>query len=155
MIKFSLARLDREPIELEGVEPPEFLGLEPDDPLTSCGPVSYRLGVDKVSGGALIRGECRGEVSGICGRCLEPVVRKVEAPDIELFLELDGSGDEVDISEDIREELAAELPMNLLCSDDCRGLCPVCGANRNRQSCNCSAPESGSGAWSALDNLKL
>ena len=45
----------------------------------------------------------------------------------------------VDISEEIRAEMLLELPMTLLCSDDCAGLCPVCGANLNDGDCGHAA----------------
>ena len=44
--------------------------------------------------------------------------------------------------------------MNLLCDDDCPGLCPECGVDLNKEQCKCKGP-SGSLAWSALDDLKL
>ena len=93
-------------------------------------------------------------LSGLCGRCLEPVEEEVSADNICLFLEI-GDEEEMDISEDIRSEMLLALPMTLLCSDDCRGLCPVCGANRNRTVCGCEPPAAGPSCWDALDDLKL
>ena len=57
----------------------------------------------------------------------------------------------IDITSDIRDELLIELPMNPLCDDECKGLCPVCGVNRNRKECRCT--QSGNLAWSALDGI--
>jgi len=153
MIKFSVPRLEKEDIELIGTEPPEFLGLEPGDALTCSGPVEYHLTVQGVSGGALVRGICRSQVSGICGRCLAPVDRTIEADGIELYLEIEDGVDELDISEDVREELALELPMNLLCKDDCKGLCPHCGADLNKKACSCR--KGNAEAWNAFSDLKL
>ena len=63
---------------------------------------------------------------------------------------------ELDITEDVRNEMLIELPINLLCRDDCRGLCPKCGVNLNEVACGCR-PEGGAEAspWSALDGLSL
>ncbi len=155
MIKFSAARLDREPIELSGTEAPEFIGLPEEDEFTVESPMSYDLIVRKVSGGALVSGTCEVQLSGTCGRCLENTVFTVSADDIELFYDLDEHGEELDISEDIREELLLNLPMNILCDEDCAGLCHDCGCNLNKKSCKCSSGASGSLAWSALDDLKL
>ena len=154
MIKFSVARLEKEPIELTGSEPAEFLEIEPGELLAVSAPVEYDLKLKAVSGGALIEGRVSTELSGICGRCLEPVTRHVKNDSICLFLEL-GDQDEMDISEEIRAEMLLELPMTLLCSDDCAGLCPVCGCNLNKPSCNCAEPPSGPSCWDALDNLQL
>ena len=154
MIKFSAARLEKESIELSGSEPAEFLDLSADDLYEVVSEIDYDLLVKKVSGGALVSGNCRVIVASECGRCLEPVEVEIAAEDIEMFLDLDEYGDEIDISEDIRCELLLEFPMNLLCDDDCPGLCPECGVNLNEEQCKCKGP-SGSLAWSALDDLKL
>ena len=81
---------------------------------------------------------------------------------MQLFVEL-GDEEFVDITEDIRAELLINLPANLLCSDDCAGLCPVCGANKNIQECDCviesddfeSSADDEPSPWDALDKLKL
>ena len=57
MIRFSVARLEKEPIELVGSEPAEFLEIESSDLLTVCAPVAYDLVVKSVSGGALVEGK--------------------------------------------------------------------------------------------------
>jgi len=45
--------------------------------------------------------------------------------------------EKIDLGEVIREQLYLALPMKPLCQEQCKGLCPVCGANRNRETCNC------------------
>ena len=45
------------------------------------------------------------------------------------------SGDELDLEPLARDAVLLELPLAPLCSEDCRGLCPVCGANRNTEPC--------------------
>ncbi len=154
MIRFSVARLEKEPIELVGEEPAEFLEIEPSELLTVSAPVHYDLVVKAVSGGALVEGEIGTELTGVCGRCLTPVTREIANDRICLFLEL-GDADEIDISEELRSELLLELPMTLLCSEECRGLCPECGCNRNTTRCNCKGTSAGPSCWDALDNLKL
>ena len=155
MIKFSVSRLDKEPIELCGSEDKDFISLPEGDAYTVISPLEYQLNVMKVSGGALVTGHCSTEISGICGRCLDDVVCELAAEDIELFIDLENCGEEVDISEDIREELLINLPMNLLCDEDCAGLCSECGMNLNKKECTCKEKSSGSLAWSALDDLNI
>jgi uncharacterized protein len=46
-------------------------------------------------------------------------------------------GDEVDLAPLLREAMILSLPTVPLCSDECRGLCPHCGANRNVGRCGC------------------
>jgi uncharacterized protein len=43
----------------------------------------------------------------------------------------------IDLGEVVREQLYLALPMKPLCREDCKGLCPVCGVNRNRETCTC------------------
>ena len=47
------------------------------------------------------------------------------------------SEDHLDLSDDSRESLLLELPAKILCSENCRGLCPRCGANLNEGKCDC------------------
>jgi len=51
------------------------------------------------------------------------------------------SGDSVEIDDFIREILVMNMPNKILCSDECKGLCSVCGANLNDVDCKCSSGE--------------
>lgn len=51
------------------------------------------------------------------------------------------SGDEIDLTEPIRQQVVLGLPMKALCKADCAGLCPICGGNRNDQACTCVKTE--------------
>src|SRR5579883_376671 len=59
----------------------------------------------------------------------------------------------IDVLADIRDALILAIPMKNLCREDCKGLCPTCGKNRNREKCDCSENQEASGAWSALKGL--
>jgi uncharacterized protein len=93
-----------------------------------------------------------------CSRCLEPLLARIgpevdvrllpmprarQGEQVELAaddLEVDFYvGDELDIGGLIRSETDLALPMKPLCRPDCRGLCPVCGGNRNVTDCRCEA----------------
>ncbi len=156
MIRFSISRLEKEPIELAGEEPAEWLELPEDGILRAVSPVSYRLLAQKVAGGgALVDGKAAVKVAGECGRCLEPVEMEVVNDKIHLFYELPDE-DELDITEDVRAEIMLELPVNPLCSEDCPGLCPTCGKDLNEGPCNCRpAPPPEDNRWGTLDQLKL
>ena len=85
MIKLSVARLEKEPIELVGDEPAEWLEIEPSELLSVTAPVHYDLLAKAVSGGALVEGKVRTSLSVTCGRCLEPVSCDVENSGVCLF----------------------------------------------------------------------
>jgi uncharacterized protein len=49
--------------------------------------------------------------------------------------------DRIDLGEMVREQMHLALPLRRLCREDCRGLCPSCGVNRNTGSCDCQPTE--------------
>jgi uncharacterized protein len=53
----------------------------------------------------------------------------------------------------VREVIVLDAPMSPLCRDECQGLCPECGVDRNVESCACVAAVADS-PWIALDQLK-
>lgn len=162
MITFTIGLLEKQDIFLKGNEPAELLELQDDLMFEASAPVEYDLKVQKVSEGALVSGRVFTKLTGACGRCLEFTEIEVSAEDIEIFVEL-GADELIDITEDIRAELLLNLPANLLCSDDCKGLCSVCGINLNRNTCDCvhedfdssESSDDEPSPWDALDGLKL
>ncbi len=98
------------------------------------------------------RGQCRrclgdatGEVTASVREVYEP------ASDGEETYALDGS--RVDLALLVRDAVLLGLPPAPLCNDGCRGLCPVCGANRNETRCGCAASQPDP-RWAALDTLR-
>lgn len=61
-------------------------------------------------------------------------------------------GDEVDVTEPVRQNLLLELPMKPVCRPDCRGLCPSCGKNWNEGRCQCEK-EIGDPRFAVLKSL--
>lgn len=55
----------------------------------------------------------------------------------------------IDLGEDVRQFLLLSVPVKLLCKEDCKGLCPSCGTNLNRNQCSCSANDVDP-RWAAL-----
>ncbi|NLJ60700.1 MAG: DUF177 domain-containing protein, partial [Firmicutes bacterium] len=51
------------------------------------------------------------------------------------------TGDVVDISKEVSAHLALSLPIQLVCSSECKGLCPVCGKDLNDGDCACPDEE--------------
>ena len=49
--------------------------------------------------------------------------------------------DTLDITDIVRENILAELPLKILCVEDCQGLCPKCGKNLNQGQCDCDLHE--------------
>ena len=103
---------------------------------------------------------CR--VTSRCAKCLTPVEKEIEADIDAMFVRepdpadpdqflLDGYRFE---SDDLaREALIPALPMRFLCREDCRGLCPICGANRNTAPCTCQEGGERQSPFTALSHL--
>ncbi len=60
----------------------------------------------------------------------------------------------IELEDILREQVLLALPMQRVCSDVCKGICPVCGKNRNETTCDCKI-ESTDDRWGALRNLRL
>jgi uncharacterized protein len=58
----------------------------------------------------------------------------------------------VELGDVLREHVLLSLPMQRVCREDCKGICPVCGRNRNQVSCGCQ-PHMADDRWSALKNI--
>ncbi len=104
-------------------------------------------------------GFVRATWEGDCRRCLKRAVGVVEGEVHELFepdpVEGESYGlrhDEVDLEPLARETVVLELPQAPLCREDCLGLCPDCGVDRNEGTCSCEPALDP--RWSVLDELR-
>jgi len=61
---------------------------------------------------------------------------------------------EVDITDSIRQSLLLAVPYKKTCREDCKGLCPTCGANLNKEQCTC-VNEKSDPRWDALKNISF
>lgn len=120
-----------------------------------------------------LNGRLNTQVEAPCARCLKPVRWAIETEFSERFVpavswrseelhelsqdDLDLAvfdGEAVNIDEVVREEILLAVPGHLLCSEECKGLCPVCGVDRNSNSCQCESKSSDS-RWEILKELRL
>jgi uncharacterized protein len=121
----------------------------------------------------LVRGNLSGHLDLACGRCLEPFTApaaidfdlllvpgppKTGAEDEELSqsdLDVDYyTGEIVDLESLLREQIILMMPLKPLCDETCKGLCPHCGANLNRETCTCPADAVNS-PFARLAKLKI
>ena len=63
-------------------------------------------------------------------------------------------GDQIDLVPAVREAVLLELPDDVLCREECAGICPVCGIDRNQGTCECDTTVRDD-RWAALDQLRL
>ena len=134
-------------------EASEFAAADGD--LRIKAPVELELEVRKDAKKVRLVGQVRTSLSVDCSRCLDPfevpVATEFDAlylpaadhtggPDDEVDVEDLGvsfyENDTIDLGQLMREQFYLALPMKPLCQPACKGLCPVCGINRNRESCD-------------------
>jgi uncharacterized protein len=98
--------------------------------------VTLDLRLEAVMDGVLVSGAVHAAVRAECGRCLGPVDDAIDVDVQELFAydEMPGeedvatlSGDFIDFEPVVRDAVVLALPLNPVCAEDCRGLCPGCG----------------------------
>ena len=170
-IRFDAARSEpvsfRESIE---VSAQELEGLD----LLGVGPVDFRGTVTFSDPDFVLHGGLRYEQTVACNRCLKPVVVPGEAERDLMIVErarprsagsdedelaesdlgvLEVMGDSFETRPLVLEQVALGVPMKPLCREDCRGLCPVCGIDRNEESCDCET-RTGDPRWAGLAALR-
>jgi uncharacterized protein len=164
MLKVDLGRLHRERrVELEA-------GLEPDvlewprAGTRFVQPLEVRLEAQQAGSDVVVRGLFDVEVEMACRRCLRQVRVRVEEPFTLLFREGAEAGEsedvyplpadrDLDLLEPLREHVLLAVPELTLCDEACRGLCPVCGLNRNEGTCECTVSDKDP-RWATLRRLQ-
>jgi len=133
---------------------------ETDVPVDALATVNVTL--QSFVGGLHVRGTVAAPWQGTCRRCSLPVLGVAEVAVRERFVdELKEDDDEVylivndfiDLAPLVHDAIFLELPLAPLCREDCQGLCPVCGIDRNEATCQCQQP--GDPRWATLESLRF
>ncbi len=160
---FAIADMEREPIRFSVALPPEAIDFG--DETRQVGDLAAEgraevlhehRGPKEIVSDIRLKGSLHGTFEAPCARCVEPVQHEVSCDFDLLFrpLGVDAGGSEYAIStpeteigyyekdglalEDVlREQVLLSLPARSLCQEDCKGLCPRCGQNRNEAACSC------------------
>ena len=164
MLLIDIHRIPPEGLDLDEALEPSALHLESEAEL-ALGPGGRLRGrIEVVDGSTLhVRGRLDGAVEVDCARCLdryavtlgqeldlfylpgaaapeEAQAEEVELSDRDVVVGY-YEGDRLDLGEVIREQVLLGLPLKPLCREDCQGLCPRCGKNRNADPCGCTPEE--------------
>ena len=153
----DLADLGDEKLTLEGAFEPGEIDFSGDD-LRQVERLDWSGSLERSGPEIRLTGELATRLDQACVRCLEPIRDRIEKG-FDLFfrqrdslvyeenaeIELDEGdtrtafvhGTELGLADIIREQVLLALPMKPLCTPDCRGLCPSCGTNLNRSTCDC------------------
>lgn len=138
----------------------------PEEGKTFSEPVNADLHVIRFGEDIYIKGTVKTTVDMECSRCLAGYTEGIEAqidahffPKEEIDEEDGGEynfyeGETVDLYQALHDGLGLAAPLKPLCKEDCKGLCPKCGADLNTVECGCSKKEI-DGRLAVLKNLKL
>jgi uncharacterized protein len=141
---------------------PLTLGGEPYAATPDAVPV--RLDLSRMTGsGYALRLRFAATLTGACMRCLKDATPQIEVDAREV--DVPGGGEELsspyvtdeelDLAGWARDALALALPTQVLCRDDCAGLCPVCAADLNEAGPNHAHERSPDPRWAKLSELEL
>ncbi len=160
MLQVSISKIPTEGLAVDEVVNGELLSIDRDE-LTIADDGRFKAQIERADGGSLhVRGHLNLKTSGPCSRCLAdtPLVMDQELdlfflPESEALSEYDDEegaelqdrdlvvtfykGDVLDLGAIVREQILLAQPMKRLCREDCLGVCPTCGADRNLTSCGC------------------
>ena len=136
-------------------------------------PVDVRLSISREYDHIRVKGEISTRVRLACSRCLKeydegisssytvfylpasnaPLDEEVELLEQDL-VSVSYSGEDIDFSAEIAEQVLMEIPYKPLCVADCLGLCPDCGVDLNNAACGCGRSD-GSLKFSILKNFEV
>ena len=162
MLALDLSRIRTAEDHFEREYQPEALGATTDD-YRIVAPVSLAFEIHKDKQQFRLAGRVKTTLELPCGRCLEPFEWPVDAEfDLRYLphtapaaVQAKAAGehevedddltttfyenDQIDLGQLIQEQFYLSLPMKPLHRDDCKGLCPSCGANLNETTCDCQS----------------
>jgi len=133
MPKVQTTRGGKAPFEFSGTTEKLF-GEDLED---FAGEIKIVGAVEDVGRCFVVRGQIFCKKNFICDRCLSESTGEQVHDFEEEFDKSEALDELLDVTELLRDELLAGQPMKNLCRADCKGLCPVCGANLNEGECGC------------------
>lgn len=153
-MKILLARIPEEGAHYEGDEPGSIMQVEDERFVKNPDDVHYALYAQQVSDELVVRGALDVRLDVLCTRCSEFFSTTVGVSDFLRAYPAPKGTDSVDVTEDLREEILLHVPAFPVCSEACKGVCPRCGVDLNKDTCVCEEQE-GPSPWTALDGLNL
>jgi uncharacterized protein len=135
MIKISVRDITSQGLEIDQSIPKEGIGLSSEEAdIKSLLSVKARL--EKVNNFIVADTRVKAEFGYMCARCLEELY-SLEERSYKFDFEVSPEIEYIDLGEEIRQEIILANPPKVLCSKDCKGICPGCGANLNLETCKC------------------
>lgn len=104
--------------------------------------------IKNIAGVLTIKAVISGTYTAVCDRCMEDASLKLEAK-LDTIFDINEAKDDsltlengkIDLVRTAYDALSLEIPMVILCKEDCKGICPHCGKNLNLEECDCAEDE--------------
>ena len=135
MIKISVRDIPANGLDIDQNIPKEGIGLSSEE-VDIRSLLSVKAHLEKVNNFVIADARIKAEFGYMCARCLEEL-SSTEERSYKFDFELDPTKEYIDLGEEIRQEIIMANPAKVLCSKDCKGICPKCGANLNKEQCKC------------------
>ena len=153
----ELKDLAQEKVALQGVFEPGAIDFSA-DAIRQIELLDWLAEAERVGNEIRIVGSLKTAVEASCSRCLDPARFEVSRPFDLFFRERDeqmfDEDEEIELTQDdmrtafftgtklaigdiLREQVLLSIPMKVLCTPECKGLCPTCGTNLNLNTCTC------------------
>ena len=140
MIKVPVRDITSKGVDLRQIIPKEGIGLS-DEEIDLRSPLTVNVHLEKVDDVVVADARVTVDHGYLCARCLEEFQRS-ETMEYHFDFPLEPGVEYVDVGEEIRQEMILSDPVKILCKDDCKGICPTCGANLNAEQCKCNEGKS-------------
>lgn len=167
----DIRELEQKPIRFEQSLPVGVIlfdsEFEQQSPLNASGSAELHVSTEEIR----VQGKLQVSLRMECDRCTEPFVKSIEeefdliyvpapetSPGAEIAIGPDDShvgfydGPGLELNDILQEQVLLALPLQRVCREDCQGICPICGQNRNETECDCRT-QIRDERWSALRNL--
>jgi uncharacterized protein len=167
----DIRELEQKPIRFEQSLPVGEIvfdsEFEQQSPLNASGSAELHVSTEEIR----VRGKLQVSLRMECDRCTEPFVKSIEeefdliyvqapetSPGAEIAIGPDDShvgfyeGPGLELNDILQEQVLLAIPLQRVCREDCQGICPLCGQNRNETECQCRTQVTDE-RWSALRNL--
>ena len=170
MMRIELVNLEHGRADFAHVYQPDELGSL-DERVRLAEPASVKGQVRRAGPGVFVNGHIETRARVACDRCLKDVELPVsadfnlqyipgsvyESSEVAELTEEEMSvsvfdGEAIDVDEIVKEQILLAVPTRMLCREDCKGICPECGIDKNTGECDCGTNEIDP-RWAALKNL--
>jgi len=167
----DIRELEQKPIRFEQSLPvgviPFDSEFEQQSPLNASGIAELHVSTEEIR----VKGKLQVSLRMECDRCTESFTKDINEefdliyvpapethPGAEIAIGPDDShvgfydGPGLELNDILQEQVLLALPLQRVCRENCQGICPICGQNRNETECHCQTKVTDE-RWSALRNL--